>query len=114
LGIGSDSAKIEQHRRVGRRVVYGEEEDQEVWRNRGLANLETVVLTLPEFEARIRVVEALRGHGFGGVISTISQFPEEEEPLRQAGADVIAHPLSEAGFGLVEESLKLGAPSSAT
>lgn len=60
------------------------------------------------------VVEALRRHGFGGVISTISLYPEEDEPLRQAGAGVIARTLSEAGFGLVEESLRLGARSSAT
>ena len=114
LGFDSDPAKIEQHLREGRRVVYGEAEDPDVWRNQGLAEMEMAVLTLPEFEARLRAVEALRERGFDGVISTISMFPEEEEPLRKAGADIISHPLTEAGFGLAEQSLRLGARSSAT
>ncbi len=115
LGFDSDPAKIEQHRQEGRRVVYGEAEDPEVWRilEQDLPQVETVVLAVPEFEARSRAVGALRRHGYGGVISTISLYPEEEEPLRQAGADVIAHPLSEAGFGLVEKSVRLEARSSA-
>lgn len=114
VGFDSDPAKIEQHRREGRRVVYGEAEDPEVWRNRDLEDLQTVVLTLPDFEARTRAVEALRERGFDGVISTVSLYPEEEEPLRRAGADVVAHPLSEAGLGLVEEGLRLGDRSDAT
>jgi predicted Kef-type K+ transport protein len=114
LGFDSDPAKIERHLREGRRVVYGEAEDPDVWRTQGLAKMEMAVLALPEFEARLRAIEALRERGFDGVISAISMFPEEEEPLRKAGADVISHPLTEAGFGLAEQSLRLGARSSAT
>ncbi len=55
----------------------------------------------------MRAVEALRGRGYKGVISAVSMYPEEEEPLREAGADLIAHPLTEAGFGLAEQSLRL-------
>lgn len=114
LGFDSDPAKIQQHLREGRRVAYGEAEDPDVWRNQNLAQMETAVLALPDFEARLRAVKALRECGFDGVISTISMFPEEEEPLREAGADLISHPLTEAGFGLAEQSLRLGTRSSAT
>lgn len=107
VGLDSDPGKIEQHRREGLRVVFGDAEDPELWKNLQLENLELVILTLPDLEARMRAVEGLRGRGFRGVISTLSMYPEEEEVLREAGADIIAHPLSEAGFGLAEQSLQL-------
>ncbi|MDP8973350.1 MAG: hypothetical protein M3N45_09300 [Actinomycetota bacterium] len=44
--------------------------------------------------------------GFESVVSTISMYPAEAEPLREAGADLIAHPLGEAGSGLAERSLR--------
>lgn len=52
-------------------------------------------------------IDGLRGRGFQGVISAISMYPEEEGFLREAGADLVAHPLSEAGFGLAQQSLEL-------
>jgi glutathione-regulated potassium-efflux system ancillary protein KefC len=107
VGLDSDPGKIEHHRREGLRVLYGDAEDPELWEQLDFDRLDTVILTVPDFEARLHAVEGLRSHGFGGVISTLSMFPEEEEPLREAGADIIAHPLSEAGTGLVEQSLRL-------
>lgn len=107
VGLDSDPGKIEQHRHDGRRVIYGDAEDPELWEHVELDRLDTVILAVPDFEARMRAVGSLRKRGYGGVISTISMYPEEEGPLREAGADLISHPLSEAGFGLAEQSLRL-------
>ena len=112
LGLDSDPGKIEHHRGEGRRVIYGDAEDPELWDEVSLSGLEAVILALPDLEARVRAIEDLRERDFTGVISTVSMYPEEEEPLREAGADVIAHPLSEAGFGLAEQSLRLPARES--
>ncbi len=109
VGLDSDPTKLEQHRQEGRRVVYGDAEDPDLWDSLNLEKLERVVLTLPDIEARLQSVEELRGRGFEGIISTLSMYPDEEEPLREAGADIIAHPLSEAGYGLAEQSLQLPA-----
>jgi predicted Kef-type K+ transport protein len=107
VGLDSDPGKIEQHRNAGLRVVYGDAEDPELWEQIPIDRLETAILAIPDFEARMHAIEGLRKRGFAGVISTIGMYPEEEEPLREAGADLIAHPLSEAGFGLAEQSLNL-------
>ncbi|MGB3633465.1 MAG: cation:proton antiporter family protein [Rubrobacteraceae bacterium] len=106
VGLDSDPTKLEQHREEGRRVVYGDAEDPDLWDSLNLEKLERVVLTLPDIEARLQAVDELRGRGFEGIISTLSMYPDEEEPLRAAGADIIAHPLSEAGYGLAEQSLQ--------
>lgn len=111
VGLDSDPGKIEWHRREGHRVIYGDAEDPEIWERVDLDRIEVVILSVPDFEARVSAVEGLRKRGFTGVIGTISMYPEEEEPLREAGADLIRHPLSEAGFGLAEQSLELRAPA---
>lgn len=108
VGLDSDPTKIEEHRAQGRRVAYGDAEDPEFWENLNLEKLERVILTLPDLEARVQAVQGLRRRGFEGVISTISMYPDEEESLQEAGADIIAHPLVEAGYGLAEQSFQLG------
>ncbi len=62
---------------------------------------------MPDLEARIHMVEGLRKRSFTGVISAISMYPEEDEPLREVGADLVSHPLSDAGSWLAEQSLEL-------
>jgi hypothetical protein len=106
VGLDSDPGKLEQHHENGRRVVYGDAEDPELWENLKLERLETVILAVPDFEARMSAVVGLRGRGFNGTISAISMFPEEEGFLKEAGADLVAHPLAEAGFGLAQQSVK--------
>jgi hypothetical protein len=63
--------------REGRRVVYGDADDSELW--------ETLNL---------------------GPLAIVIQTTGEEEPLRQAGADLITHPLGEPGSGLAERSFR--------
>lgn len=109
VGLDSDPTKIEGHRSEGRRVVYGDAEDPEFWENLNLEKLERVILTLPDLEGRVHALRELRGRGFEGVISTISTYPEEETELREAGADIVAHPLSEAGYGMAEQTVQLAA-----
>ena len=109
VGLDSDPTKIEEHRAEGRRVVYGDAEDPDFWENVNLEKLERVILTLPDIEGRMQAVRELRSRDFDGVISTISMYPDEEESLREAGADIIAHPLAEAGYGLAEQSFQLTA-----
>ncbi|MGF1472757.1 MAG: cation:proton antiporter [Rubrobacteraceae bacterium] len=109
VGLDSDPTKIEEHRAEGRRVAYGDAEDPDFWENLNLGRLERVILTVPDLEGRMQAVRELRGRGFEGVISTISMYPDEEDVLREAGADIIAHPLTEAGYGLAEQSVQLAA-----
>lgn len=107
VGLDSDDGKVAQRLQEGFQVVFGDAEDPELWKTLQLDKLELAILTLPELEARVRTIEELRKGGFKGVISTISLYPDEEESLREAGADLVAHPLAEAGFGLAEQSLQL-------
>lgn len=73
VGLDSDPGKIEQHRRGGLRVIYCDTEDPELWEHLKIDRLDTVILAVPDFEARMHAVVGLRQRGYGGVIS---MFPE--------------------------------------
>ena len=109
VGLDSDPGKIEHHHEEGRRVIYGDAEDPEIWERVDFGRIEAVILAVPDLEAKVRTARGLRSRGFAGAIGTTSLYPEEEGLLREAGADLIRHPLSEAGYGLVEQSLELPA-----
>ena len=58
-------------------MIYGDAEDPEIWERVDLDRIEVVILSVPDFEARVSAVEGLRKRGFTGVIGTISMYPEE-------------------------------------
>jgi glutathione-regulated potassium-efflux system ancillary protein KefC len=110
LGLDADPTCIETHRGQGRRVLYGDAEDRELWNTLHLTGLRGVILTMPELEARRAAVAHLRANGFEGLIGTISYRPREDSLLTQAGADVIFHPSTETGERLALRMLDLRHP----
>lgn len=51
MGPDSDLAKIEHHLREGRRVVYGDADDSELWETLNLGPLAIVIQTTGEEES---------------------------------------------------------------
>jgi predicted Kef-type K+ transport protein len=108
LGLDADPTRLAKHRQQGRRVLYGDAEDPDLWENLGLKGLLGVVLSLPELDVRRGSLHQLRHRGFMGVIGTTAYSPDEDQLLRAEGANVLLHPLDEAGerlVGLMEQVL---------
>jgi len=89
----------------GRRVVYGDAEDSELWSELPLERIKGVILTVPAFEVRCSAISQLRKRGFTGQIGTICYYSGEERELTRLGANLIIHPLIEAGNQLVKQIL---------
>ncbi len=105
IGLDSDPVKLERHRAKGRRVLYGDAEDPELWERLELKGLEGVIVTAPDFEARLRSIEGLKRRKFSGKIAVLSHHLEEEPRLEQAGATLVFRPFSEAGERLAQRAL---------
>jgi glutathione-regulated potassium-efflux system ancillary protein KefC len=103
VGLDADPTVLESLLAEGRRVIYGDSEDPELWSGLKLDRVKGVILTLPEFDARCSAVRQLRKNGYTGQIGTISYLPEEKEELKQLGADFTIHPLVEAGNQLARQ-----------
>lgn len=100
VGLDSDPGKVAVHVQVGRRVLYGDAEDPDLWEGLDLTSVRAVILTAPDLEARLRASLYLRRRGYRNVIGATSYFPEEEARLRQAGVTLVFHPFTEAGASL--------------
>ncbi len=107
IGLDNDPAKLERHRAKGRRVLYGDAEDPELWENLELSGLSGILVTTPDFEARMLALEGLKRRQFKGKIGVLSHHLEEESNLEKAGATLIFRPFAEAGERLAQKALEL-------
>lgn len=106
VGLDSDPAKAELHRKAGRRVLYADAEDPGFWSHLDLHGVEMVVLTMPELEAKLIATRQLRKRGFEGQISATVYFAEDVTPMTEAGADFVYDYHDGIGVGLAHLSLE--------
>ena len=106
FGLDADPEKVERHRGKGRRVLYGDAEDPELWERLDLSGLKAVVLALPDLEAKLLAARWLKERGFPGLVAATSFHLEEDPPLLAAGVDLLFHPVREAGERLAERVLE--------
>ena len=62
------------------------------------------MLALPNLAANLAVLGQLRAASFDGRIAATVRFPDEIEPLEQAGASTVFNVYAEAGAGFAEHS----------
>jgi len=106
IGMDADPARLERHNAKGRRIVYGDAEDPELWGVLDLRHIEGVLLTLPDLESKARAVGWLRQNKYAGFIAATSYHAEEDPTLTGVGVDLIFRPFAEAGERLAERALE--------
>ncbi|WP_455206774.1 cation:proton antiporter domain-containing protein [Kaarinaea lacus] len=107
IGLDSDPAKLENHLKQGRRVLYADAEDPELWSNLNLDGVDAVLLTIPEFSAKKMAIRELRAAGYKGLINSTVLFVEEIDALKNAGADFVHYYYDGVGSSFGERSLEL-------
>lgn len=105
VGLDSDPTVLESELALGRRVVYADVVESEIWSRLPLERIKGVILTLPSYENRLTAIKQLRKQGFLGLIGTICYQIEDEQKLKSKGANFVIHPLVEAGKQLAEQIL---------
>ncbi len=103
LGLDADPVVLQRLLADGRRVVYGDAEDAELWETLPLAKIKGVLVTLPDFQARAFAIAQLKHRAFQGSIGTISFDNTEQAELYSLGAHFVIQPFAEAGKQLVEQ-----------
>lgn len=106
IGLDADPAKIARSIGKGRRVVYGDAEDPELWTGLDLDGVSGVLLTLPDLEAKVRAIRYLRARGFEGIIAATTLFNEEDPVMIRHGVDILVHPFAGAGERLAQEAMQ--------
>ncbi|WP_105318269.1 cation:proton antiporter family protein [Thermus tenuipuniceus] len=106
VGLDADPEKVARHQAKGRKVLYGDAEDPELWERLDLTGLKAVVLALPDLEAKVLAARWLKERDFKGVLAATSFHLEEDPILEAAGVSLLFHPFREAGERLAEKVLE--------
>ena len=102
IGLDSDTGKVEDHRKAGRRVLYADAEDPGLWQNLDLSGIHAVLLAMPDLEANTIAARQLRRTGYKGFVSATAVFAEDLDKIKQAGADAAYNYYDEVGVGFAE------------
>ncbi len=110
VGIDFDLDKIKQHELKGRVVLHGDPSDADFWdKIKKDHSIHFVLLTLPNLQANLDVLEQLKQINFQGPIAATAKYTDENEILIKAGATAVFNIYTEAGIGFanhVEEQYK--------
>jgi predicted Kef-type K+ transport protein len=100
VGVDFDAERVRQHRHEGRNVMRGAPSNADFWETvHEDHSIKLVMLALPTLAANLDALEQLREIDFKGRIAATARYPDEEAPLREAGADVVFNIYAEAGYG---------------
>ncbi len=100
VGVDIFAATVINQCKDHRNVILGDPSDADFWERINKSHqLKLVLLTLPQFNASLAVVELLKETGFTGKIAATAKFPDEIDQLTEAGVDTVFNIFTEAGAG---------------
>lgn len=102
VGLDSDPGKVEGHAQQGRRVLYADAEDPDLWEDLDLSGVRAVLLAMPDRDANVMATKQLRRAGYRGFVSATAIYPEEIQIIAAAGADEVYYYYDEVGVGFAE------------
>jgi predicted Kef-type K+ transport protein len=113
-GLDSDPIKVARQREAGRRVLYADAEDIDLWHRLDLGGVEAVLLALPDLDAKRTAAAALAARRFPGLVTATTAFPEEASALAAHGVRLSFDHYERAGESFAQrswEALQAGPPT---
>ena len=107
VGMDIDPDRIERNIASGRRVIYGDIQDTDLWSNMELSKVKSVMIAMGNESVKENATKTLRAVGFEGLIYVLTMREEEAEKMQAAGASAVSIPIKEAGERLAELSADL-------
>jgi Kef-type K+ transport system membrane component KefB len=105
VGMDIDPDRIQSNLRDGRRVIYGDIQDVELWQKVNLSDIKTIILAMGNRQVKLSAVKAIRAIGYSRPLYVITMRDDESEELQKAGATSVSIPIKQAGERLAEMSL---------
>jgi predicted Kef-type K+ transport protein len=102
IGLDSDPDKVAANREAGRNVILGDATDSDFWARAQPGKIGLVMLTLPELNANLDMVQRLAESPYDGKIAAVARFADEVEILEQAGVHLAVDSFTEAGAGFAD------------
>lgn len=106
VGMDIDPDRIEENLKKGRRVVYGDIQDTELWKSVDLSGIKSIIIAMGNRNVKLNAIQALKEIGYDHDIYVITMRDDETEMLQEAGAKSVPIPVKQAGERLAELSLE--------
>lgn len=107
IGLDADLDQVERHAVEGRRVVYGDAKDPELWTGLDLSNIRGVLMAIGRTPAAEAAASStLRAEGYEGFIAALMQYEENRAELDAARVTVSFLPMAQAGRELAQACLE--------
>lgn len=108
LGLEFNPETVDGHLVDGRQVMLADATNPDFWRKLPATqnHLKLIILTMPNLDAQLYVVNKLKERGYSGDIAAMAQFDDEVEILREAGVNTSFNVFAEAGVGLASHICK--------
>jgi len=104
VGMDIDPDRIERNINSGRRVIYGDIQDTDLWSGMDLSNIKSIMIAMGNESVKENATKTLRTIGFDGLIYVLTMREEEAEIMQAAGASAVSIPIKEAGEKLADLS----------
>ncbi len=106
LGMDIDPDRIESNLADGRRVVYGDIQDKELWDNIELNKIKSIIIAMGNRDVKLNATQAVRATGYSRPLYVITMRQNENEILQKAGANPVTIPIRHAGERMAELSME--------
>ena len=105
VGMDIDPERIERNREMGRKIVYGDIQDIDMWQNLDLNPIKAVLIAMGNKQSKTNATRMMREIGYAGSIIAITMRPDERESLEKVGASAVSIPIRDAGRRLAEMAI---------
>ncbi len=102
IAVDFDPEILAWWRERGLRVLYGDATDPEILEHLPLNRAAWVVSAIPDVEANVTLVKALKQERLSARIVVTARSPEDAERLTRVGADIVLRPLADAAEQAVD------------
>ena len=104
IAIDFNNEKVEEYRKSGRNMVYGDAGDSDFWKRiePTKSQVTLVMLALPDPRTSIFAIHQLKERGYEGQITASVRYVDEMRLLKDEGIDAVYSLYEEAGVGFAD------------
>ncbi len=101
-GIDADTVQVTNHQKSGLKVILGDAEDRDFWREVDTTKLRLIMLAMPTVSDIHQTVKLLKEVGYTGIIAAVTKHEDDRATLEAAGVHATFNYYAEAGAGFAE------------
>jgi len=114
LGVDFDPEIIRTLQHEGYAIRYGDAEDPEFLGSLPLSRVKWVISTAPERQVNLALIQGLKHHTYRGQVAVTAHNHRDAEWVKQAGADLVLRPFTDAAKEGVDRLLSLASAEKKT